>query len=148
MFATVRLSILYGIVLGAVFTAIFLIFGVQLSAIFLHEAALIQQTAFFLRILCLSAPLVSIINMVTSYFQALGKALRSLTITILRNVVLFVPAVVVLNHYWQLSGVIAAQPLVEAILTVICIILYLHEKQLEEHPTVAQTKQRPSVQHS
>lgn len=151
MFAAVRLSSIYGIVLGAVFTAIFLAFGAQLSAIFLHEAALIQQTAFFLRILCLSAPLVSVINMVTSYFQALGKALRSLTITILRNVVLFVPAVILLNHYWQLLGVIAAQPLAEALLTVVCLVLYLQDKQLEQHPEKAQCKQQqksPRLQRS
>lgn len=64
-----------------------------------REDALIQETAYFLQILCLSAPVASIINMVTSYFQALGKALCSLIITVLRNVALFIPAVVVLNHY-------------------------------------------------
>lgn len=151
MFSTVRLSSIYGIVLGAFFTVLFLLTGTQLSAIFLHEDALIQETAYFLQILCLSAPLVSIINMVTSYFQALGKALRSLTITVLRNVALFIPAVILLNHYWQLLGVIAAQPLAEALLTVVCLVLYLQDKQLEQHPEKAQCKQQqksPRLQRS
>lgn len=98
-----------------------------------REVALIQKTAYFLQIFCLSAPLISIINMVTSYFQALGKALRSLTITVLRNMALFISAVVVLNHYWQLTGVIAAQSLAEAVLTIVCLVIYLHEKQTEPH---------------
>jgi len=62
---------------------------------------------------------VSIINMVTSYFQAFGKALCSLIITVLRNVALFILAVVVLNHYWQLSGVIDAKLLAEVVLTIV-----------------------------
>ncbi len=74
--------------------------------------------------LCLSAPLLGVIDMVTSYFQALGKAVQSLLITIPRNAALFIPAVILLNHFWGLHGVIAAQPIVEAILTVVCLILY------------------------
>lgn len=127
MAGTMRLSMLYGVGLGAVFTALFLLAGRQLASVFLHEEALIDQAAYFLRILCLSAPALGVINMVTSYFQALGKAVHSLTITVLRNAVLFVPAVILLNRLWGLQGVIAAQPAVEALLTVICLGLYARE---------------------
>ncbi len=127
MAQTMRLSMVYGVILGAVFTGVFLLAGRRLAAIFLHQEALIGQTAYFLKILCLSAPTLGVINMVTSYFQALGKALRSLTITVLRNAALFIPAVILLNSLWGLQGVIAAQPVVEAILTVICAALYRRE---------------------
>lgn len=124
MTATMGLSMLYGILLGAVFTLLFLLIGQQLAGIFLHEEALTAQAGDFLKVLCLSAPALGIINMVTSYFQALGKALHSLSITVLRNAVLFIPAVVLLNRLWGLGGVIAAQPVVEALLMVICLALY------------------------
>ena len=83
-----------------------------------------KQTGYFLKILCLSAPLLGVINMITSYFQALGKAIKSLTITVLRNAVMFIPGVILLNYFWELNGVIAAQPVVETVLTVICIFMY------------------------
>ena len=67
------------------------------------------------------------INMITSYFQALGKAIKSLTITVLRNAVLFIPGVMILNYFWKLNGVIAAQPVVEIILAVICIAMYIQD---------------------
>lgn len=124
MAGVMRCSIVYGVGLGAVFTVLFLLLSRPLASIFLHEQALIDQTGAFLRILCLSAPLLGIINMVTSYFQALGKAAQSLLITILRNAVLFIPAVIVLNRVWQLNGVIAAQPVVETILAAACLALY------------------------
>lgn len=113
-----------GGILGAVFTVVFLFTSELLTSIFLRDQALIEQSALFLRILCLSAPLQGLINMVTSYFQALGKALPSLLITLLRNVVIFVPCVVLANLFFGLNGIIAAQPVVEALLAAVCIIMY------------------------
>ncbi|MCI8505465.1 MAG: MATE family efflux transporter [Lachnospiraceae bacterium] len=129
----VRYTTLYGVLIGAVFTAVFLIFGKPLAAIFLQDGHLIEQTGNFLGILCLSAPMLGVINMMTSYFQALGKAIRSLTITVLRNALLFIPGVMILNHFWKLNGVIAAQPVVETILTGICIFMYIKDIHSNSH---------------
>jgi len=126
----VKYAVLYGVLMGAVFTAVFILFGKPIAAIFLQEDVLIRQTGYFLTILCLSAPMLGVINMITSYFQALGEAMKSLTITVLRNAVLFIPGVVVLNYFWKLNGVIAAQPVVETILTIICIFMYIRNKNL------------------
>ena len=123
----VKYTTLYEVILGAAFTIAFMSFGRILSSLFLEDEVLVVQTADFLKILCLSAPMVGVINVVTSYFQALGKAIKSLVITLLRNAVLFIPGVIILNYFWKLNGVIAAQPVVEAILTVICIFIYLHD---------------------
>ena len=121
-------SILFGVFIGTVFTTVFVLFGKFLAAIFLQDDALIEQAGYFIKVLCLSAPMLGVINMITSYFQALGKAIKSLTITVLRNAVLFIPGVIILNHFWKLNGVIAAQPVVEMVLTIICIGMYIGDK--------------------
>lgn len=120
-----RIGTAYGIFLGTIFTVIFMIFCRGFASIFLHEEHLVSQTAHFLRLLCLHAPLLGIINMTTSYFQALGKAANSLTITVLRNVALFIPGVIIMNYFWQLDGIILTQLVVEITLTVICLIMYI-----------------------
>ena len=114
----------YGMLLGAVFLAAFSLFGTQLASAFLHDRALMEQAGYFIGVLGLSAPMLGIINMVTSYFQALGAALKSLAITVMRNAVLFIPAVILLNHVWGLHGVIAAQPIVETLLAAVCLVMY------------------------
>lgn len=124
MAQVMKTATIYGILLGAVFLAAFCLFGAALAGIFLHDPSLVDQAGYFIRILGLSAPMLGIINMVTSYFQALGIAIKSLLITIMRNAVLFIPAVIVLNHFWQLNGVIAAQPAVETVLAVVCLMMY------------------------
>lgn len=121
---TVKSTMLYGVLMGAAFTAAFVLFGKPLAAIFLQDKALVEQTGYFLKVLCLSAPMLGVINMVTGYFQALGKAVQSLAVTLLRNAVLFIPGVILLNYAWGLDGVIAAQPVVEVVLAVICILMY------------------------
>ena len=130
MLGIIKYMIRYGVFMGAIFTVVFILWGKQLAAIFLQDDVLIEQTGYFLKILCLSAPMLGVINMMTSYFQALGKAIKSLTITVLRNAVLFIPGVIMLNYFWKLNGVIAAQPVVETILTIICIVMYIHDINL------------------
>lgn len=115
----------YGVVLGVIFTALIMTFCRGFASVFLHEEGLVSLTAHFLRLLCFHAPLLGIINMATSYFQALGKAASSLAITVLRNVALFIPGVIIMNYFWQLDGVILTQLVVEAALTVICLIMYV-----------------------
>lgn len=107
-----------------IFLAAFCLLGTNLAGVFLHDESLIHQAGYFVRILGLSAPMLGIINVVTSYFQALGAAIKSLLITVMRNIILFIPAVIILNVLWQLNGVIAAQPVVETILAVICMVMY------------------------
>ena len=65
--------------------------------------------------------------MTTCYSRTLGKAVSSLAITVIRTAALFIPAVILLNSLWGLDGVIAAQPVVEAILTTGCLVLYGRE---------------------
>ncbi len=120
-----RIATIYGVLLGAVFTIALFFLNRILAGIFLDNEELIMQTAWFLRLLCFHAPLLGVINMVTAYFQALGKALNSLMITLLRNVVLFIPGVVILNYFFKLNGVILTQLIVEIILTAICLIMYM-----------------------
>ena len=133
---TMAYSIFYGIILGAIFLCIFVLSADRLAGIFLNDKALARQAGSFILILSLSAPMLGIINMVTSYFQALGKASNSLAITIMRNALLFIPAVVVMNRIWGITGVIAAQPVVETILAVICLMMYAYELRKEKQQKV------------
>ena len=59
------------------------------------------------------------------YDDRLGKAVNSLVITLMRNLILFIPGVIILNKLFGLDGAIAAQPVVEGILSVVCIVMYI-----------------------
>ena len=118
--------------LSTFFAAAFALFGRTLTAFFLDDGKLIAQSASFLGVIGLSAPLIGVINIVTSYFQALGKAVNSMIITMLRNVVLFIPGVMLMDALWSLPGVIATQPVVEFVVMVVSIILYFLNQKRED----------------
>lgn len=109
---TVKLTMVDDVLFGALFTVLFLVASKPLVSIFLHEAALIELSAQFLCVMGLSAGMLGVINTVTAYAQALGRARDSLLITMLRNIILFIPCVIVLNALVGLKGAIAAQPVV------------------------------------
>lgn len=132
MSQVMKLSTIYGFSLGAIFLTVFCLLGTELAGVFLHDESLVQQAGYFISILGLSAPMLGIINMVTSYFQALGAAIKSLIVTMMRNVILFIPAVMFLNSLWQLNGVIAAQPVVETILAIVCIVMYVRDSRMKK----------------
>ena len=115
----------YDVVLGVVLMVLILIGNRFFASLFSNDEALISTTSRFLVLLCFHAPIIGIINMVSSYFQALGKAGLSLAITLLRNVGLFIPGIIVMNALFQLTGVILNQFVVEVIMTVVSLILYV-----------------------
>ncbi len=123
-----RIAAVYELILGAIFTILIFSASRPLAMIFLEEESLISLTALFLRLLCFHAPLLGIINVVTSYFQALGKAVNSLVITVLRNVVLFIPGAALMNYLFGLNGVILTQLVVEGALAVICSFMYVKNR--------------------
>lgn len=119
-----RTGIIYDVIIGAVFTAVILAMRRSLAGVFLVDDALITQTAWFLTLTCWHAPVIGVINMVTAYFQALGKAVNSLVVTLMRNAVLFIPGVIIMNRLLGLNGVILTQLMVEAVLAIVCLLMY------------------------
>lgn len=121
---SMKISLGIGIALGAFFLIIFLVFREFLCSIFLADPDLNSLAATYLVILCCSAPMVYPINIVTQYYQNIGKALPALIITVLRNVVVFLILIIILNLLFKDYGVVAAQPATEVVLGVVCLIMY------------------------
>ncbi|MBO5620400.1 MAG: hypothetical protein J5959_02080, partial [Butyrivibrio sp.] len=63
-------------------------------------------------------------------------AVSSLVITLMRNLILFIPGVIILNKLFGLDGAIAAQPVVEVMLAVVCIAMYLGGVKTEASKSV------------
>lgn len=122
-----NLSVVSGVIMGLFFTFIFFTARYSLVQLFLSDEEHITQAGLFLCILCSSAPVLGILNMITGYFQAAGKAIPSLLITCLKNIGLFIPVVILFNQSFQLNGIIAAQPFVEYLVSAFCLGLYLFD---------------------
>jgi len=65
------------------------------------------------------------ISMVRMSYQAIGKALKAFLITIIRQFVLYVPLLILLNKFLGFNGMIWAQPVTEAIMMAVSVIMFV-----------------------
>ncbi len=118
-----------GISLGIslICTAVSLIFTRNLVDIFIHSGTNASEFGTdFLRILCIGAPFSAIAYTVISFFQAAGKAFRSLILALLRKGILDIPLMFVLSNAVPVYGIVWATPIADLVCAIVAVILFLH----------------------
>lgn len=101
-----------------------------LLRLFSPDQVLLAQGPTVLRILAISLPLVGYQVIGASLFQALGRALPALLLTLLRQIICLIPLVLLLPRILGLSGIWWAHPLADAIAAILT--AYITQKSLRE----------------
>lgn len=89
-----------------------------LISLFMKNTAIISYGSSFLRGFCIGLPFLCMDFLAVGVFQACGMGEKSLIFALLRKIVLEIPALIVLNHFFPLYGLAYAQPLTEIILAI------------------------------
>lgn len=107
----------------------------KLIILFMKDAQIVAYGASFLRGFCLGLPFLCMDFLAVGVFQACGMGRKSLVFAILRKIVLEIPALYVLNHFFPLYGLAYAQFAAELILAIAAgITLVSMFKKLERQP--------------
>ncbi len=115
-----------GIGFSLVCILVFEIFTEPIVRIFINEPETVAMSARFLRIMCLAVPLM-ITNFQLSFtFQAMGKGKESLLLSSLRQGVVNIPLMFLMNSLFHLDGLVLTQLISDAITTVISFAVYHH----------------------
>lgn len=101
-----------------------LLFPKQFISIFTKDARLMELALNGISIYSLTLPAIGICILGTVYFQSIGSAKKSIVLSLLRQVIVFIPLILVVPKYFGLNGVWAAQPLAD-IVSMIIIGLFL-----------------------
>ncbi len=99
------------------------IFAPILIGIFTESAEVISIGTMVLRTLMFILPFVGAISMCRMSFQAMGKPQYAFGITLVRQLILYVPLLLILNYIFGLGGMLWAQPVTEMIMMVSSILL-------------------------
>lgn len=110
---TVKLGVLYALIIMAVGVALFWIVPRQLLGIFNASAQMLEIGVPALRVISLSFLFAAFGIVTSSVCQALGRGLLSLMVSVLRQLVLILPAAWVLGRMFGLSAVWLAFPFAE-----------------------------------
>ena len=126
----------FGIVLAAVFWLVFLASPESVLSLFIKDnPALVAAGKTNATLAFLIFPLMPIMILNITLFQALGKAKPAGFLAISRQLVLFVPAVLILPHFLGVRGVWVAGLFVDSLLVIISIIITarIFAKDLSAH---------------
>lgn len=100
------------------------LFPYQLVRMFTTDQSLINMTAIPLRIVVLVFPLIGFMVIVSTMFQAIGKALQAFVLSMARQIIFLIPLVLILPKFFKLPGVWYSFPIAD-FLTMFLSALYL-----------------------
>ncbi|OHB84278.1 MAG: MATE family efflux transporter [Planctomycetes bacterium RBG_16_64_12] len=114
-----------------------MLFPSQVVWLFNHEdAALMELGTHAIRICLMMLPIVGFQIVSSSYFQAVGKPKQAMFLSLSRQVLLLIPAVLLLPYFFGLGGVWAAMPTADlgsSVLTGIWLLLELRHLGRPHH---------------
>lgn len=127
MKSVLYISGLISLIIASISTVICLSLSNQLIEIFIHTGDdTLKYGSSFLKILCIGAPFSAIAYTVISFFQAVGKAMKSLILALLRKGIMDIPLMFILNNFISDGkGIVWATPISDIICSIVSIILFV-----------------------
>lgn len=110
--------------LALVLSAILIVAAPQFMQLFMNDAAIITDGALMLRLQVVSMVCVGLILLFTLLFQATGKALIALVLSISRQGIVYMIVLVVLKAVLGYYGVLAAQAVSDMVTLVLAVVLF------------------------
>ena len=130
-----------GIAFAAVCIITFEIFAPHIVELFIGEPTTIKLGTHFLRVLCLAVPLMIVNFQMAFTFQAMGMGKESLILSSLRQGVVNIPLLFLMNSLFAMEGIIWTQLISDVITTVISFIIYFraYKKLLDKSEKESKT---------
>ncbi len=113
-----------GISFAALCVLCFQIFAQPIVTVFNGDPMTVEMSRDFLRILCIAVPLMIINFQMNFTFQAMGKGKQSLLLSSLRQGVVNIPLMFIMNHFFGLYGLVFTQIISDILTTAISFVLY------------------------
>ena len=133
MFKTLK----YAVIIASMQTTIGFIVGTflphQMASLFTRDTELQTLATNALRISVLLFPIIGSQIVITNFFQSIGKARVSIYLSLTRQVLFLIPCLIILPHYFGLSGAWYAMPVsdgLSAIVASVTILLFVQKSKL------------------
>ncbi|PZD77441.1 MATE family efflux transporter [Mesonia sp. K7] len=129
---TIRKAILYAGVLAIVVFGLIMVFPKEIVSVFTQEPKILAKTPAAMRLVFAALPIIAIQLIGAAYYQAVGKAIPALLLTLSRQGFFFIPLILILPNYYDEFGVWISFPLADLLSTIVTgIFLHLEMKKLE-----------------
>lgn len=133
---TFKLALVSTVIVGLISTIIFEFYPSVVIKMFGTESDLYMEFATkTFRILLLLIVFTCVIKISNIFFRAVGNPVRASIVSLTRDIILFVPLVIILPRFKGIEGILYAAPIADfvgIIITVIMLILFFNKLNIEE----------------
>jgi putative MATE family efflux protein len=127
----IRTALIYATVLATFVFFVIIFFSEAIASAFTQDQAVITKTKEVLMWVFLSTPIIGIQLIGSAYFQAIGKAIPALLLTLTRQGFFFIPLILILPRYYGEFGIWISFPIAEVIATIVT--AYFLRKELKRY---------------
>ena len=124
---SIKIAITFGSAIATFIFIVIMIFPTELVSLFTDDDKLINLTSSALIITFLATPVITIQLIGSAYFQAAGKALPALLLTLLKQGFFLIPLVYILPKFFGINGVWMSFPIADVLATLVTY-LYLNRE--------------------
>jgi putative MATE family efflux protein len=124
---TIKTAISYGTLVATLIFIGIIIFPDVVSGVFTDDDALVSKTTHALILVFLATPVITTQLIGSAYFQAAGKALPALFLTLLKQGIFLIPLVYIMPKFFGLDGVWWSFPIADVLATIITVIFLRRE---------------------
>jgi len=116
---TIATALKYAVGLAVIVFIILMVFPETITRLFTTDPEVIKETPSAMRWVFAVTPIVAIQLIGAAYFQAIGKAVPALLLTLTRQGFIFIPLIFILPHYFGELGVWMSFPISDLLATLI-----------------------------
>lgn len=118
----IRKSLTWGTLIAISITALVMIFARPLIKLFMQpgEHEILDITLWPWRVMFFATPVIFFQMISSAYFQAIGKALPALLLTLTKQVIFLIPLILILPHWLELNGVWYSFPIADISSAIFC----------------------------
>lgn len=116
---TIATAIKYGAGLAAVIFVLLMVFPNFITSLFTQDVEVLKETPPAMRWVFAATPIIAVQLIGAAYFQAVGKAIPALLLTLTRQGFFFIPLIFILPHFFGELGVWIAFPISDVLATIV-----------------------------
>jgi len=116
---SINKAILYAGGLGLLIFAVIMIFPESIVSVFTKDADILSETPHYMRWVFAATPIIAIQLIGSAYFQAIGKAVPALLLTLTRQGFFFIPLIFILPLFFGELGVWISFPAADVLSTIV-----------------------------
>lgn len=112
------MSIIYASSLAALFSLVFAVFSKELISVFTLQPQVVEAGARLIRMFAVSTLFMGMEICLITLLTAVGKAKQALLLNVARELLIFLPGLILLDALWGMDGSMLARPITDLIFAV------------------------------